>query len=69
MTLSQFLRYNELRFIDAPIADIAYFFSEDKVAFANGNDGRKHIIEYTLDQLEGCLDPRQFYGWRSLRSG
>ncbi|MBK8562887.1 MAG: response regulator transcription factor [Saprospiraceae bacterium] len=57
----RFLVKSGQHLIHLPIADIAYFFSEDKVAFAKGNDGRKHIIEYTLDQLEGCLDPRQFF--------
>ncbi|HFA50364.1 MAG TPA: response regulator transcription factor [Bacteroidetes bacterium] len=40
-----------------PVNDIAYFYSEDGIAFAQCANGKKHIIEYTLDQLETLLDP------------
>ena len=43
------------------IKDIAYFFSEDGIAFAQCFNGRKHIIEYTLDQLETMLNPSDFF--------
>ena len=48
-------------FIQVPIGDIAYFFSDDGVAFAQCANGKKHIIESTLDQLDGLLDPSQFF--------
>ncbi len=40
-----------------PINDIAYFYSEDKIVCAKNVNGKRHILDYTLDQLEECLDP------------
>lgn len=40
-----------------PINEIAYFFSEDGIAFLQCRNGKKYITEFTLDQLEGMLDP------------
>ncbi len=44
-----------------PVKDIAYFFSEDGIAFAQCLNGKKHIIEYTLDQLDSMLNPSDFF--------
>ena len=44
-----------------PVKDIAYFFSEDGIAFAQCTNGKKHIIEYTLDQLDNVLNPSEFF--------
>lgn len=44
-----------------PIKDIAYFFSEEGIAFAQCTNGKKHIVEYTLDQLESSLNPSSFF--------
>jgi DNA-binding LytR/AlgR family response regulator len=41
--------------------DVAYFYSEDGLAFAQMNDKKRHAIDYTLDQLEDRLDPRYFF--------
>lgn len=43
------------------IAEIAYFFSEDGITFAYCSNGKKHIIEQTLDQLAQSLDPKKFF--------
>lgn len=40
---------------------ILYFYAEEKVVFLKDDGGRKYIIDYTLDQLEGLLDPRRFF--------
>jgi DNA-binding LytR/AlgR family response regulator len=44
-----------------PVEEIAYFFSEDGLAFAQCFNGKKHIVENTLDQLEVALNPRRFF--------
>ncbi len=44
-----------------PVKEVAYFFSEDGIAFAQCVSGKKHIIEYTLDQLEDMLNPVDFF--------
>lgn len=43
------------------VNDIAYFFSEDKVSFIMTKDGKKFIINYTLEQIEKFIDPHIFY--------
>lgn len=48
-----------LKFIE--IADIHYFFSEEKITFCKTKDARKHILDFTLDQLEQMIDPALFY--------
>jgi len=39
------------------VARITHFFSKDKLTFAVAN-GREHVIDHTLSELEGRLDPR-----------
>jgi len=41
------------------VARITHFFSKDKLTFAVAN-GREHVIDHTLNELEGRLDPRRF---------
>lgn len=43
------------------VQDILYFFSLEKATFAKVTDTRKHIVDFTLDQLETLLDPAQFF--------
>ena len=41
--------------------DISIFFSEEKVTFLQTKENRRYILDYTLDQLEGMLDPKKFF--------
>ena len=43
------------------VKDIAYFYSEDKLVCAKNVNGKRHILDYTLDQLEDCLDPACYF--------
>src|SRR5688572_2677050 len=43
------------------VNDIQYFFSLEKTTFAKIADGRKHILDFTLDQLAEILDPAHFF--------
>ena len=43
------------------VGDIRYFYSLEKTTFAKAVDGRKHVLDFTLDQLEDVLDPVQFF--------
>ncbi|MBF9221056.1 LytR/AlgR family response regulator transcription factor [Hymenobacter ruricola] len=44
-----------------PVDQIAYFFSLEKATFLQTTEGRKFVVDYTMDQLEGLLDPRRFF--------
>jgi DNA-binding LytR/AlgR family response regulator len=43
------------------IEDTAYFKADDNIVFLVSKDGHKHIVEHTLEQLEGMLDPARFF--------
>jgi DNA-binding LytR/AlgR family response regulator len=47
-----------LRFID--VDEVLYFFSADKITFCITRDNRKHILDFTLDQLEELVNPSHF---------
>jgi len=42
-------------------ADIAHFYSEEGVVFLHTFHNKRHIISYTLDQLEQQVDNRLFF--------
>lgn len=41
--------------------EVAFFLSEDKAVYLITTDGRRFIIDYTLDALKLQLNPRQFF--------
>jgi two-component system LytT family response regulator len=41
------------------VARVSHFTSKDKLTFAVVN-GHEHVIDQTLSDLEGSLDPRRF---------
>jgi len=43
------------------VEEILFFFSLEKTTFAQTADGRKHIMDFTMDQLESLLDPGKFF--------
>ena len=44
-----------------PTEEAAYFFSEDGLVQARHESGKKYFVDYSLDQLEGVLDPQYFF--------
>jgi len=43
------------------VNDIAYFYSEDSVTFLVDHDGKSHIYDQTLNQIEQDLNPKKFF--------
>lgn len=43
------------------VSDVALFMSVEKTAFAQTTDGRKHVLDHTLDELQDLVDPDQFF--------
>ncbi len=41
--------------------DVGYFFTQHAVTYLIAKDKKKHMIDYTLDQLEQSLDPKKFF--------
>lgn len=44
-----------------PVEDISFIFSEERVTFIQTHEGKKFVIDATLDQTESQLDPRIFF--------
>jgi DNA-binding LytR/AlgR family response regulator len=42
-------------------ADIAYCHADGKLCFATDFSGNSYLLDHTLAQLEGCLEPSQFF--------
>lgn len=42
-------------------ADAAFFYSEDKTTYLCTFEGKSHIVDYSLDQIEPMLDNDQFF--------
>lgn len=42
-------------------SDILFFYSQDKTTFAQTSDARKHILDYTMEQVEEMMDPNSFF--------
>jgi two-component system, LytTR family, response regulator LytT len=57
----RFLIKNGQNLISIDVSDIAYFFSEEGINQFFVFSNRKHIIEYTLDELETQLNPKDFF--------
>jgi DNA-binding LytR/AlgR family response regulator len=41
--------------------ETAFFYSEERITFLQTNEGKKYILDYTLDQLENMLDSKEFF--------
>lgn len=44
-----------------PSTDIAFFYAEGRDVFLVSAQGRKYLVEYTLEALEELLFPKQFF--------
>ena len=44
-----------------PVSDTAYFFSQDKATFLVTQEKKRYIIDYTLEEVEGLIDPQDFF--------
>jgi len=42
-------------------SDIAYCHADGKLCFATDFSGNNYLLDHTLGQLEGCLEPSQFF--------
>lgn len=49
------------KLIPLPVEKIACFFTENKIVYALMTDGRKFVLDSTLDDLYGQLNPEHFF--------
>lgn len=58
---SRFLvKYGE-KIQSIPVEQISFFFSEERVTFLQTHEGKKYVIDQTLEQTEQQLDPKEFF--------
>ena len=43
------------------VADALYFYSQEKATFLKTKDARSYVLDYTLEQVQALIDPRQFF--------
>jgi two-component system, LytTR family, response regulator LytT len=58
---TRFLVKQGQRLLPVETSDIAYFYSEEGLTFFVTRDRTKHLIDYTLEEVEQMLDPKQFF--------
>lgn len=58
---SRFLIRQGERLLTIPVEDMAFVRADDKVVFLHTTKGQKHIIDDSLDDLDGTLDPNIFF--------
>lgn len=48
-------------FFPLPVEKVAYIYSRHRVTSAVSFEGKRHVIDFTLDRLEEQLDPEMFF--------
>ncbi|MBD2754936.1 LytR/AlgR family response regulator transcription factor [Spirosoma validum] len=57
----RFLVHVGQRLLPIESLEVAYFYSTNKLTFLKTHNDYQYMLNYSLDELEKTLDPRQFY--------
>lgn len=57
----RFLVHMGQRLLPIDVAEVAYFFSANKLTYLKTGADKQYAIDYSLDELEHALDPRRFH--------
>ncbi len=49
------------QYMKIDVEEVAYFQADDNIVYLISKDGKKHIVEYNLEELNEMLDPGQFF--------
>jgi DNA-binding LytR/AlgR family response regulator len=58
---TRFLVSKGINYVTVDIADVSYFYAEDKLAFLVSKNGSQYVVDLTLDKLTTLLNPKLFY--------
>ncbi|WBO82884.1 LytR/AlgR family response regulator transcription factor [Hymenobacter yonginensis] len=58
---TRFLVRHGEQLLPLPATQVAWFQSRHETTTLVAQDGRRFVVDYTLEQLESLLDPRQFF--------
>lgn len=62
----RFLVKHGRKLVSVEVGDIAFYFCDGCLNFFKTFDNQKFVIDYTMDELDAMLDPKQFF--RNSRS-
>jgi len=57
----RFLVKHAQKLLSIEIEEIAYFYSDGRLNFFKTNDNKKFVVDYTMDELEGMLNPDRYF--------
>lgn len=57
----RFLVKQGQKLISVEVTDVAFFYTEEKVTMLKTNKGERHLINYTLEEIEGFIDNKKFF--------
>jgi two-component system, LytTR family, response regulator LytT len=57
---NRFLIKSGQRLISVEVNDIAYFYADDRITYFRTWDKAKYIVDYTIEELEQMLNPKDF---------
>jgi two-component system LytT family response regulator len=49
------------RMFPVTISEVAYFFTKDKLNYVCTKSGKQYLVDYSLDELEKSLNPKNFF--------
>lgn len=58
---SRFLVKVGQKLVSIETSEIAYLYAEGRLSYFITWDRQKHVLDYTIEELEQMLDPKQFY--------
>lgn len=58
---SRFLAKAGQRMFFVETSEVQYFQADDKIVYLVDKDGNKLMVDYTLERLEGLLNPKEFF--------
>ena len=57
----RFLVKHAQKLVSVDVEEVAYFYSDGRLNFFKTADGKKYVVDYTMDELEEMLDPDKFF--------
>ena len=57
----RFLVKHAQKLVSVDVEEVAYFYSDGRLNFFKTADGKKYVVDYTMDELEEMLDPGTFF--------
>ncbi len=58
---TSFLVSQRDKMVPVAVRDISFFYIEDEVVFLQTTEGRRHMVNHSLDELERMVSPAQFF--------